>query len=544
MYLEGKKRVRFLLSAKQFGNDPTYYISSSEDFPILESPPYTGYLCRLEVQRDDSFLLSLHNQCHLCDNHLGYFHCGRSPSEREVIARIYHYHKTFRPTNVDYRCISVMVPSISKSGKRKIWCPRAFHRANKELSNDTDVNTALTMYREGIAFKFENQKPEWNEKAKSLVIKFQGNNRIAIASTRNFLLCTAWDTTMKKKNNKISLDDEETNEDDEEEEEDEENDEEVEQEMMERIAPLKSNDESIADNASVVSYSSSVSSHTDRDRVNSGTTIQTVNTGRLTIATPQRVPSGEHQNNSGSNSPPNSMANNRSLSNSPPPSFPSPPQQQHLTPHTLRTKSFGNLKAPATPSTPAVGQNQFLPPTSPYLQHLRQSHRTKSESSMDTESTYTTSSHTPSRNTESTRGKKSKKSKKSKDSRVLGMFCFIFYFLDAIYVISLLFFLLSLSEDNEPTLQFGKATQTRYVLDFKFPYSPIQAFGIALSSFAYEQVQHLKKTKEKNKQETTPTPAELKRGVGSETPTPRSGILAAFTSPRKVPTKSLLPTAR
>ena len=52
-----------------------------------------------------------------------------------------------------------------------------------------------------------------------------------------------------------------------------------------------------------------------------------------------------------------------------------------------------------------------------------------------------------------------------------------------------------LVEDNDPSLQFGKATQTRYALDFKFPFSPIQAFGIALSSFAYEQAQLQKKSK-------------------------------------------------
>ncbi len=35
-------------------------------------------------------------------------------------------------------------------------------------------------------------------------------------------------------------------------------------------------------------------------------------------------------------------------------------------------------------------------------------------------------------------------------------------------------------------LQFGKSTPTRFVLDFKYPLSPIQAFGIALSTFGSE----------------------------------------------------------
>ena len=35
-------------------------------------------------------------------------------------------------------------------------------------------------------------------------------------------------------------------------------------------------------------------------------------------------------------------------------------------------------------------------------------------------------------------------------------------------------------------LQFGKSTTNKFVLDFKYPLSPIQAFGIALSSVWYQ----------------------------------------------------------
>ena len=34
-------------------------------------------------------------------------------------------------------------------------------------------------------------------------------------------------------------------------------------------------------------------------------------------------------------------------------------------------------------------------------------------------------------------------------------------------------------------MQFGKVTSSRYVLDFKYPLSPIQAFGIALTAFVF-----------------------------------------------------------
>jgi tubby-related protein 1 len=34
-------------------------------------------------------------------------------------------------------------------------------------------------------------------------------------------------------------------------------------------------------------------------------------------------------------------------------------------------------------------------------------------------------------------------------------------------------------------LQFGKTHQSMYALDFRYPISPLQAFGIALSTFAW-----------------------------------------------------------
>eukprot|EP00614_Pseudopedinella_elastica_P013483 CAMPEP_0172592864 /NCGR_PEP_ID=MMETSP1068-20121228/11995_1 /TAXON_ID=35684 /ORGANISM="Pseudopedinella elastica, Strain CCMP716" /LENGTH=75 /DNA_ID=CAMNT_0013390107 /DNA_START=1 /DNA_END=228 /DNA_ORIENTATION=- len=36
-----------------------------------------------------------------------------------------------------------------------------------------------------------------------------------------------------------------------------------------------------------------------------------------------------------------------------------------------------------------------------------------------------------------------------------------------------------------PVLQFGKVTQDVYVLDFKRPFAPLNAFAVALSAFAF-----------------------------------------------------------
>ncbi len=49
-------------------------------------------------------------------------------------------------------------------------------------------------------------------------------------------------------------------------------------------------------------------------------------------------------------------------------------------------------------------------------------------------------------------------------------------------------------------MQFGKSTQTRYSLDFKFPLSPLQAFGIALSAFAFESLNQMKQAEKQQQQ--------------------------------------------
>ena len=38
-------------------------------------------------------------------------------------------------------------------------------------------------------------------------------------------------------------------------------------------------------------------------------------------------------------------------------------------------------------------------------------------------------------------------------------------------------------DDNKIYLQFGRTSETTFTLDFQWPFSPFQAFAIALSSF-------------------------------------------------------------
>lgn len=44
-------------------------------------------------------------------------------------------------------------------------------------------------------------------------------------------------------------------------------------------------------------------------------------------------------------------------------------------------------------------------------------------------------------------------------------------------------------DDQQPRaiLQFGRCSASKYVLDFRYPLSPLQAFGIALASFTFER---------------------------------------------------------
>lgn len=186
MYIDGKKR-RFLLSAKQFEQD-NYYISAHEDFPMIETKPKRGYLGKVELQRDLSYLISL-NQCHLCDNKLGLFTCARGQGDREVVGRIVHsikHIKTNGAEEMEYRYMKVLLPVVTDAGIRKIWCPRSFRKINSDVPNSADIADAL-YYCPHMCTKYVNKMPEWSKKVNNLVLKFQGD-RILTASAKNFLL--------------------------------------------------------------------------------------------------------------------------------------------------------------------------------------------------------------------------------------------------------------------------------------------------------------------------------------------------------------------
>lgn len=184
MYLEGNSK-RFLMSAKSF-DIGKYYISTYEGFPNIDSKPKCGYIARVERQRDSSFLVCL-DYCHLCDQKLGTFCCGRSRTEREVIAKVSHTVKRYKKVTMEFRCISVTIPTISKSGTRKVWCPRSFRKVNPSLPNSADVHESLGCTPK-MGMKLVSKLPEWNEEAKNLVVRFQGSGRILVASAKNFLL--------------------------------------------------------------------------------------------------------------------------------------------------------------------------------------------------------------------------------------------------------------------------------------------------------------------------------------------------------------------
>lgn len=185
MYLEGKSK-RFLLSARCFEDSSTYHISAYESFASMEIMPQSGSIARLERQPDDSFLLSL-NYCNLCDLKLTRFRCGRQSHEREVVARILHTVKKYRKLNMEFRSISVSIPAVSISGTRKVWCPRSFRMVHPNIAASTNVNEAIKLYPK-MSQKLVSKLPEWNSEAGNLVVKFEGTGRILTASAKNFIL--------------------------------------------------------------------------------------------------------------------------------------------------------------------------------------------------------------------------------------------------------------------------------------------------------------------------------------------------------------------
>jgi len=164
MYLEGSSR--FLLSAKQLNND-VFLISTNEDFPLSgmdgrERIGYCGSICR---QDDRTFLVDI-NHCHLCDNVIGRFNCGRD--NREVVARIAHsvvYHKQgnaeMRLVHVSFPYLNKAPPEIMREGRRT-WCPRTLLETGPvSMPIDTTFQERIQHHPNNV--KCVSKLPVWNE---------------------------------------------------------------------------------------------------------------------------------------------------------------------------------------------------------------------------------------------------------------------------------------------------------------------------------------------------------------------------------------------
>jgi len=465
MYLEGKKRVRFLLSAKRFeGKDSTFYISSNEDFPGFEYLPSRGYIARLERQTDKSFMLAL-NQCHLCDKLLGHFHCGRGDMEKEVIARITHYFKLYRPCNAEYRYFNIQIPFISKFGKRKIWCPRAFRRSNSKLANDVSVNEAIIRDKK-CSIVLKSKPPSWNPELQSLIVKFQGN-RVLIPSVKNFLLFVSSESSVSHATS----------------------DDEIEDEME-----LSATD----DEQRHSTYSGSTAGHSISNSISSVTEI------------PRIISSLRYRSDSSIESPMRKSSRGKSI-NSKSPIIGSPYIEQSkghhesrsnatsLTETTITCSSIENIvdskssaaSVEADESIRYASMYQYVfPPSTDY-----QDSYVKSEISIQKQHL---SAITPRSATAPIPipipipipvGSKQEDGESLK-SLVSPMLTTLSQSRDSHHTDQLKKLRQAyaekyalLNDENEAFFQFGKASPTRFILDFKFPFSPLQAFGVALSVF-------------------------------------------------------------
>jgi hypothetical protein len=187
MYLENSKR--FLLSAKRFEHD-VFLISMHEEFTLTESKPKKGFIAALNKvkDKDRSFQICL-TGCRLCDNKLGCYSCGRGYNQREVIAKISHI---LKPSKVGphysepLKSISVMIPTVSSSDTRAIWCPRCLRIEDPKLPMSADVNAAISV-TPGVGDRYMNKPAEWSTDAGCLVVKFEGS-RVLFASSKNFVL--------------------------------------------------------------------------------------------------------------------------------------------------------------------------------------------------------------------------------------------------------------------------------------------------------------------------------------------------------------------
>lgn len=466
MYLEGKKRVRFLMSAKQFNTGATFLISTSEDFPVLDIVPRAGYVARLEKQKDLSYMLCL-NYCHLCDYLLGGNAgcCGRGTKEREVVAKISHFFKQYRGMNqmsgssqqLQYRCVNVYIPSISRTGKRKIWCPRSFRLAhNDRIGNEVDVNTAIALDREMESYTlFKNKTPEWSDQLSSLVVKFQGN-RILTASARNFLLCAS---SLHNSPN--------------------------------HAGPKSTSSIYYYSDEEDEQYAPPPKSPYERRLVRSNSNVSTSNTNPgpnfITIQAIQRGASSALAANGGrvrrSSSSFDSTDGNAAVTKS-------------------KSRSRTNSSIGTTPKT-SKRKSAAAPPTISTIPDTSHSHGIAGSKSIYTNgesdgvwigASSPVSSTTGTTTTATSIGSFDSPAAPNRDKGDSLLKRTLSLNLPGIKSLCLLYpssvtdiYLFSYLDEEEPILQFGKSSPTRFILDFKYPLSPLQAFGIALASFATDE---------------------------------------------------------
>ena len=189
MYLEGSSR--FLLSAKQLNND-LFLISTHEDFPLsgIDGRERIGYVGSVSRQHDRAFLVDI-NHCHLCDDVIGRFACGRGEN-REVVARIAHsvlWHKQgnaeMRLMNISFPYLNRAPPAIMREGRRT-WCPRTLLETGPaSMPTDTTFQERIQHHPNNV--KCVNKLPVWNEVEESLMLHFQAN-RVLATSACNFIL--------------------------------------------------------------------------------------------------------------------------------------------------------------------------------------------------------------------------------------------------------------------------------------------------------------------------------------------------------------------
>eukprot|EP01034_Spumella_vulgaris_P037335 gene37335-46068_t len=410
---------------------------------MVDTKPKRGFIARVEQKKDLSFLVSL-NHCHYCDEKLGFFTCGREADEREVIAKVVHSVKKYHVINTDFRCLSVTIPVISEGGMRKVWCPRSFRKIEPSIPPSSDVIDCL-YHCPQMGTRYVNKLPEWNAKVDSLVLKFQGE-RILTASAKNFLL-------YDERYSKFDF---------------------AESQVRQTAEKKKQQTAAAAATASKETFGSvlarrlnggvakkleilpSNSSSADLEAVAGGSTSRPSSSKHRHKSSSTEVDEGGDSSHRSSRSKHRTGSRTRSSEEK-----------------TVETTSSTSSKAPRVPSLKlGTDTHKTVSPMNSHRSSDGQmnSHRSSDGSnsictsrsppntgrSVSGEGGLHSSNNSPRREHRASSSRRSKKPPRPRDAADLAI------------------------------LQFGKSTPTRFVLDFKYPLSPIQAFGIALSTFGSE----------------------------------------------------------